>query len=69
MRPTIKKKYECPETVVIKTTGDRVLDRPLRELGGKGLAEEGTGKQGACSEQAGQLAKRFHGNAPCSHTA
>ena len=23
--------------VVIKTTGDRVLDRPLREIGGKGL--------------------------------
>ncbi|MEQ8193972.1 MAG: hydroxymethylbilane synthase, partial [Rhodospirillales bacterium] len=25
------------EEVVIKTTGDRVLDRPLAELGGKGL--------------------------------
>ncbi|WP_343081484.1 hydroxymethylbilane synthase [Ostreiculturibacter nitratireducens] len=25
------------EIVVIKTTGDRVLDRPLKELGGKGL--------------------------------
>ena len=25
------------EIVVIKTTGDRVLDRPLREIGGKGL--------------------------------
>ena len=25
------------EIVIIKTTGDRVLDRPLKELGGKGL--------------------------------
>ncbi len=25
------------EVVVIKTTGDRVLDRPLKEIGGKGL--------------------------------
>ncbi len=25
------------EIVVIKTTGDRVIDRPLREIGGKGL--------------------------------
>ena len=25
------------ENVVIKTTGDRVLDRPLKEIGGKGL--------------------------------
>ena len=25
------------EIVVIKTTGDKVLDRPLKELGGKGL--------------------------------
>ena len=25
------------EIVVIKTTGDRVLDRPLKEIGGKGL--------------------------------
>ncbi|PZP21209.1 MAG: hydroxymethylbilane synthase, partial [Kocuria rhizophila] len=25
------------DIVVIKTTGDRVLDRPLREIGGKGL--------------------------------
>ncbi|MWD26801.1 hydroxymethylbilane synthase [Aquicoccus sp. SCR17] len=25
------------EVVVIKTTGDRVIDRPLKELGGKGL--------------------------------
>ncbi len=28
---------EAFEIVVIKTTGDRVLDRPLREIGGKGL--------------------------------
>ena len=25
------------EVVVIKTTGDRVQDRPLKEIGGKGL--------------------------------
>ena len=25
------------ETVVIKTTGDRILDRPLADVGGKGL--------------------------------
>jgi hydroxymethylbilane synthase len=25
------------EIVVIKTTGDRILDRPLKEIGGKGL--------------------------------
>ncbi|MEO1790573.1 MAG: hydroxymethylbilane synthase, partial [Pseudomonadota bacterium] len=25
------------EIVIIRTTGDRVLDRPLKELGGKGL--------------------------------
>lgn len=33
--------FDLPETafeiVVIKTTGDRVLDRPLKEIGGKGL--------------------------------
>ena len=33
--------HDLPEAafaiVVIKTTGDRVLDRPLKELGGKGL--------------------------------
>ena len=33
--------HDLPETafeiVVIKTTGDRVLDRPLKEIGGKGL--------------------------------
>jgi len=33
--------HDLPETAfaitVIKTTGDRVLDRPLKELGGKGL--------------------------------
>ena len=28
---------EAFEIVVIKTTGDRVLDRPLKEIGGKGL--------------------------------
>jgi len=28
---------EAFEVVVIRTTGDRVLDRPLKELGGKGL--------------------------------
>ncbi len=28
---------EAMEIVVIKTTGDRVLDRPLKEIGGKGL--------------------------------
>lgn len=28
---------ESMEIVVIKTTGDRVLDRPLKEIGGKGL--------------------------------
>ena len=28
---------EIFEIVVIKTTGDRVLDRPLKEIGGKGL--------------------------------
>ena len=27
----------CFEIIVIKTTGDRVLDRPLKEIGGKGL--------------------------------
>ena len=33
--------HDLPEdafaVVVIKTTGDRVLDRPLKEIGGKGL--------------------------------
>ena len=28
---------DCFEIIVIKTTGDRVQDRPLREIGGKGL--------------------------------
>ena len=28
---------DCFEIVVIKTTGDRILDRPLKEIGGKGL--------------------------------
>jgi hydroxymethylbilane synthase len=27
----------CFEIIVIKTTGDRILDRPLKEIGGKGL--------------------------------
>jgi hydroxymethylbilane synthase len=27
----------CFDIIVIKTTGDRVLDRPLKEIGGKGL--------------------------------
>lgn len=29
--------FEAFEIVVIKTTGDKVLDRPLKEIGGKGL--------------------------------
>ncbi|MGB3753444.1 MAG: hydroxymethylbilane synthase, partial [Parerythrobacter sp.] len=29
--------HEAFTIVVIKTTGDRVLDRPLKEIGGKGL--------------------------------
>ena len=29
--------FEAFEVVTIKTTGDRVIDRPLREIGGKGL--------------------------------
>ena len=29
--------YEAFEIVVIKTTGDRIIDRPLKEIGGKGL--------------------------------
>ena len=29
--------HEAFQIVVIKTTGDRVLDRPLKEIGGKGL--------------------------------
>ena len=28
---------DCFEIIVIKTTGDRILDRPLKEIGGKGL--------------------------------
>lgn len=28
---------ECFEIVVIKTTGDKIIDRPLKEIGGKGL--------------------------------
>ncbi|MFN3210077.1 MAG: hydroxymethylbilane synthase [Roseovarius sp.] len=29
--------FEAFEVVVIKTTGDRIIDRPLKEIGGKGL--------------------------------
>ena len=29
--------FEAFEIVVIKTTGDRIIDRPLKEIGGKGL--------------------------------
>ncbi|TRD21748.1 hydroxymethylbilane synthase [Palleronia caenipelagi] len=29
--------YEAFSIVVIKTTGDRIIDRPLKEIGGKGL--------------------------------
>ena len=29
--------FEAFEVVIIRTTGDRVIDRPLKELGGKGL--------------------------------
>ena len=29
--------FSAFEIVVIKTTGDKVLDRPLKEIGGKGL--------------------------------
>lgn len=29
--------HEAFEIVVIKTTGDKILDRPLKEIGGKGL--------------------------------
>ena len=29
--------HQAFEIIVIKTTGDRVLDRPLKEIGGKGL--------------------------------
>jgi porphobilinogen deaminase len=28
---------DCFKIIVIKTTGDKVLDRPLKEIGGKGL--------------------------------
>jgi len=28
---------DCFEIIIIKTTGDRILDRPLKEIGGKGL--------------------------------
>ena len=29
--------YEAFEVVIIRTTGDRVIDRPLSQIGGKGL--------------------------------
>ncbi len=40
-RDRLRRAFDLPaeafEIVVIKTTGDRVLDRPLKEIGGKGL--------------------------------
>lgn len=40
-RSRLRAAFDLPEAafeiVVIKTTGDRVLDRPLKEIGGKGL--------------------------------
>ncbi|MFK7837171.1 MAG: hydroxymethylbilane synthase [Sulfitobacter sp.] len=40
-RERLAKAFDLPhdafEIVVIKTTGDKVLDRPLKEIGGKGL--------------------------------
>jgi hydroxymethylbilane synthase len=40
-RDRLMRAYDLPEDaftiVVIKTTGDRITDRPLKELGGKGL--------------------------------
>ena len=40
-RARLSKAFDLPEEafeiVVIQTTGDRVLDRPLKEIGGKGL--------------------------------
>ncbi|HEX4078664.1 MAG TPA: hydroxymethylbilane synthase [Rhizomicrobium sp.] len=34
----LRSRYECPtELVLIRTSGDRIQDRPLAELGGKGL--------------------------------
>lgn len=40
-RDRLRQAFDLPENafeiVVIKTTGDRVLDRPLKEIGGKGL--------------------------------
>ena len=32
---------DCFKIIVIKTTGDKVLDRPLKEIGGKGLFTKG----------------------------
>lgn len=41
VRARLMKAHQLPESafeiVVIKTTGDRILDRPLKEIGGKGL--------------------------------
>ena len=41
VRARLAKAHRCPDTsfeiVVIKTTGDRIQDRPLAEAGGKGL--------------------------------
>ena len=28
---------KCFEIIIIQTTGDKILDRPLKEVGGKGL--------------------------------
>ncbi|MDA8746861.1 hydroxymethylbilane synthase [Litoreibacter sp.] len=40
-RERLSKAFDLPleafEIVVIKTTGDKIIDRPLKELGGKGL--------------------------------
>ncbi len=40
-RDRLSRAHDLPETafeiVIIKTTGDKVLDRPLKEIGGKGL--------------------------------
>lgn len=40
-RSRLSKAFDLPEDafeiIVIKTTGDRIIDRPLKEIGGKGL--------------------------------
>src|SRR6056297_720769 len=40
-RARLSRAFDLPdsafEIVVIKTTGDRIIDRPLKEIGGKGL--------------------------------